>query len=96
MTEFAAYLDDKLSQAGLSQDQFAAHIGRSPQYLSDMKHGKRPITDAVTEGLVSIGCARDEAYWLAGRIPPDIESLVFEMGPERWREWRASYYGGPQ
>ena len=95
MSNFGIYLEDKLSQANFTQAEFAAKLAISPQYLSDIKRGSRPPMDAVIDGLAKYaGCDRDEAYWMAGRITPDIESLIIEMGPEKWHEWRINYYHG--
>ena len=94
MSTFRCYLEDRLFAAGLTQAEFAEKIGISRQYLSDIKNGGRPPSDTVLDGMANhLGCDRDEAYWVAGRITPDVESLVIEVGPEAWREWRNSYYG---
>lgn len=89
-TNFGLYLGDHLQRAGCTQAEFADSVGISPQYLSDIKSGSRAASDAVLEGMAThLGCDRDEAYWIAGRITPDVEKLMLELGPDSWRRLRA-------
>lgn len=90
---FGVYMVDRLEAAGLSQRAFARLVGLSATYLTFVKQGHRPPPDAVLTGLSEhAGCDIDEVYWQADRLPPDIESLVIEAGPEYWRSIRRSYY----
>ena len=89
-SNFGLYLIDHLQHAGFMQAEFAEAVGISPQYLSDIKSGSRAAPDTVLEGMAThLGCDRDEAYWIAGRITPDVEKLMLELGPESWRQLRA-------
>lgn len=47
-----------IARAG-SQDAWAREIGISPQYLSDMLHGRRELSDAV---LAPVGLARRTVF----------------------------------
>ena len=42
---------ERLSQQGLMQQQVAAQAGLQSQYLSDIKHGRRPMTELVARRL---------------------------------------------
>ncbi len=91
---FGIYLSDHLHRAGMTQAAFAEKIGLSRQYVSDIKKGGRPPSDAVLEGVVEhLGCERDEAYWVAGRITPDVHQLMLDIGPVQWRRLREHYTG---
>lgn len=55
---------DRLAQEGLSQQQVASRANLPPQYLSDIKCGRRPITELVARRL---GDEFDVNYaWLLG------------------------------
>lgn len=59
-----------LSEQGFTQTQIAARAGLPPQYLSDIKHGRRPMTELVARRL---GDGFDVNYeWLLG-IRPSME-----------------------
>jgi transcriptional regulator with XRE-family HTH domain len=42
---------EKLASKGFSQAQVAEVVGLTPQFLSDIKCGRRPLTDAVARRL---------------------------------------------
>ncbi len=89
---FGLYLADHLERAGLSQADFAQKVGISRQYLSDIKLGGRPPSGTVLDGMIEhLDLDRDEVYWMAGLITPDIEQLMLDIGPEQWRRLREHY-----
>ena len=89
---FGIYLADKLKAAGKTQADFAATVGLSAQYMTDMKKGNRSPSTALLEGMEAhLSCDLDEAYWLAGRITPDVYELMLEVGPREWRRLREHY-----
>ncbi len=51
---FAKHLDTHLNEPGNSASNLADWIDVSPQYLSDVRHGRRKISAAVLERIVEL------------------------------------------
>lgn len=69
---FGAKVAEARKQAGLSQKKLAEKIGKSPQYLNDIEHGKRnPDSDELIEAFAkALNLDPAVLYYLARRFPP--------------------------
>lgn len=69
-----AELLEALNRKGFTQQQVAAQANVPPQYISDMKHGRRPMTELVARRLSEQLSVSHE--WLLGTsdsvVPPRV------------------------
>ncbi len=94
-SNFGLYLADHRDRKGHTQRELASKLSISPQYLSDIEKGNRKVTDAVlTRAIVLLGLDPYEAYWIAGRLPGDVEELLLEAGPAEWHILKGKYGRG--
>jgi transcriptional regulator with XRE-family HTH domain len=72
---FGAKIAEARKAAGLSQKELAGKIGKSPQYLNDIEHGKRnPDSEELIESLAkALNMDAAVFYYMARRLPPDIK-----------------------
>jgi transcriptional regulator with XRE-family HTH domain len=68
----------RLTQQGTSQQQAALRAGLPPQYLSDIKNGRRPMTELVARRIGQE--FRIDYQWLLG-LSDTIEPLVLRDAP---------------
>lgn len=66
-----ARLEGRVREAGTAQ-AFAVAVGLSPQHLSDVRRGKRPVTGVLADAL---GVHVRRAY-VEGPRPPEPVELV--------------------
>lgn len=92
---FDVYLQDRRDRKGYTRRSLAGRLGISPQYLCDIEKGNRPPLGRIIESAIAIlDLDRYEAYWVAGRLPPEIEELPLEAGPDEWRRLDGRYGRG--
>lgn len=93
---FGVYLRDIRKQADLSQRTLATISRLDSTYISKLENGKsgtKPSDAALLIFADALGSDRDEMFWAAGKITPDIRNLMLEIGPEQWRRLRNHYTG---
>ncbi len=63
---------------GYSMTELAQLVGISVSYMSLIERGLRPPpVDAKLTAMADVlGIARDEMFWMAGRLPPDVKAWV--------------------
>jgi transcriptional regulator with XRE-family HTH domain len=80
-TSFGRAIVSKRKQLGLSQKDLAGKIMKedgapiTPQYLNDIEHDRRsPSSDHIVKQFANVlSIKMDLLYWLAGRVPRDIQ-----------------------
>jgi HTH-type transcriptional regulator, competence development regulator len=79
---FGQLIREKRKAKGLSLRKFAALVGVSPTYVSQVEHGNcdPPTAERVRKMAEILGEDADELTALAGRVPDDFP-LVFQKHP---------------
>ncbi len=75
---FGEELRAKRLECGHTLRKFAAIVGVSPTYLSQVEQGNidPPTADRVTEMAKLLGADVDEWIALAGRVPNDLPAII--------------------
>ncbi len=77
-TNFARRIIVQRRRSGYSMTDFAGAIGVSVSYMSLIERGLRPPpVDAKLTAMADVlAMDRDDMFFLAGRLPPDVQILV--------------------
>jgi transcriptional regulator with XRE-family HTH domain len=71
-----AKLLSEMAENGVSQGEFARRVQVPPQYLSDVKSGRRPISELFARRVAAeFGVAYDWLLGESGALPPSESSL---------------------
>ena len=75
---FGELLREKRIEKGFSLRKFAAEVGVSPTYLSQVEQGNvmPPTADRVNRMAELLGENPDEWIALAGRVPEDLPGII--------------------
>ncbi len=71
---------EQLANKGFTQAQVAEAVGLTPQFLSDIKMGRRPLTEQVARRVSER--YQVELEWLMGREAGSLTSGMFGPPPE--------------
>lgn len=78
---FGTFLRNRREKEGARQDHLAESVGMSPTHLCHIESGKKPPPDAKTISKLAFQLGDfgkdDEYYFLARRIPEDMERKIF-------------------
>lgn len=89
---FGIYLKDHRKKKGLTQRQLAGLSSVTNTHISHVEAGRQRASDNLVNGaIVALGLDLYEAFWIAGRLPGQIEELLLEAGPDEWRRLDEKY-----
>lgn len=78
---FGSFLRHRREKEGVRQDHLAASVGISKSMMSMIESGEKPPPDAKTISKIAFQLGEfgkdDEYYFLARRIPEDMERKIF-------------------
>lgn len=71
-------IKDAMESRGVNQRQLAIGIGKTPQYIADLVHGRRQtLRPETVESIADVlGIHADDLYVAAGVAPPDLVALM--------------------
>ncbi|MCP3885137.1 MAG: helix-turn-helix transcriptional regulator [Propionibacteriaceae bacterium] len=88
-TDICAELKRTRVAAGLTLRQLASRVGVSYQLIARIESGRAvPPADKVVKLAKALGADPDEWCRIAGRLPPDLEESIRELGPKFWKSVR--------
>lgn len=93
---FGIYLRDRRKQAGHTQRSLATASGLDFTYICKLERGNagtRPSENALEAFAQALEVDRDELFWVAGKITPDVQKIMLDIGPQRWKHLREHYTG---
>lgn len=77
-TSFAEILREKRRLAGISQRRLADAVGVDFSYISKLENGRLPppAADTIVRIAESIGCASDELFAAAEKLPGGVGTIL--------------------
>lgn len=98
MVSFGLWLRQKREEAELSRENLAERAGLSKFDIAtweDSVTGIPAYREDIAKLAGGLGIDPDEAFYAAGRTPPDIRGKILMGGPVLWQQLRNTLFSSP-